>query len=32
MVPGMSYLAIGVFAFAIGIVLLAIEAFCTVPH
>ena len=31
MVHGTGYLTIGVFAFAIGIVILAIEAFCLVP-
>jgi hypothetical protein len=28
MVPGTGYLAIGVFAFAVGVMILVIEAFC----
>jgi|KBSSwiStaDraftv2_1062776.scaffolds.fasta_scaffold49256_2 hypothetical protein len=31
MVPGTGYLAIGVFAFAVGVMILVIEAFCMVP-
>jgi hypothetical protein len=30
--PGTGYLTIGVFAFVVGVMILAMEASCTVPH
>ena len=32
MVHGTGYLVIGVVAFAIGVLIVAFDAFCTVPH